>query len=209
VSIGILGNKIGMTQIFNTKGEIIPVTIIKGGPCYITQIKSNENCGYNSIQLGYVEANVNSKFLTKPQLGHFQKVNLSPYRYLKEYRIEEINNYSLGQQFTVDIFKIGELLNITGFTIGKGNAGNIKQHNFSRGAMTHGGKSKRLQGSMGSGTTPGRVYPGKKMPGRYGMEKRTIKGLEIIDIDTTNNIIVIKGSIPGKSGNLVSMNTSN
>jgi large subunit ribosomal protein L3 len=209
VSIGILGNKIGMTQIFNTKGEIIPVTIIKGGPCYITQIKSNENCGYNSIQLGYVEANVNSKFLTKPQLGHFQKVNLSPYRYLKEYRIEEINNYSIGQQFTVDIFKIGELLNITGFTIGKGNAGNIKQHNFSRGAMTHGGKSKRLQGSMGSGTTPGRVYPGKKMPGRYGMEKRTIKGLEIIDIDTTNNIIVIKGSIPGKSGNLVSMNTSN
>ena len=209
MSIGILGNKIGMTQIFNTKGEIIPVTIIKGGPCYITQIKSNENCGYNSIQLGYVEANVNSKFLTKPQLGHFQKVNLSPYRYLKEYRIEEINNYSLGQQFTVDIFKIGELLNITGFTIGKGNAGNIKQHNFSRGAMTHGGKSKRLQGSMGSGTTPGRVYPGKKMPGRYGMEKRTIKGLEIIDIDTTNNIIVIKGSIPGKSGNLVSMNTSN
>lgn len=209
MSIGILGNKIGMTQIFNTKGEIIPVTIIKGGPCYITQIKSNENCGYNSIQLGYVEANVNSKFLTKPQLGHFQKVNLSPYRYLKEYRIEEINNYSIGQQFTVDIFKIGELLNITGFTIGKGNAGNIKQHNFSRGAMTHGGKSKRLQGSMGSGTTPGRVYPGKKMPGRYGMEKRTIKGLEIIDIDTTNNIIVIKGSIPGKSGNLVSMNTSN
>jgi large subunit ribosomal protein L3 len=209
VSIGILGNKIGMTQIFNTKGEIIPVTIIKGGPCYITQIKSNENCGYNSIQLGYVEANVNSKFLTKPQLGHFQKVNLSPYRYLKEYRIEEINNYSIGQQFTLDIFKIGELLNITGFTIGKGNAGNIKQHNFSRGAMTHGGKSKRLQGSMGSGTTPGRVYPGKKMPGRYGMEKRTIKGLEIIDIDTTNNIIVIKGSIPGKSGNLVSMNTSN
>ena len=209
MSIGILGNKIGMTQIFNTKGEIIPVTIIKGGPCYITQIKSNENCGYNSIQLGYVEANVNSKFLTKPQLGHFQKVNLSPYRYLKEYRIEEINNYSIGQQFTLDIFKIGELLNITGFTIGKGNAGNIKQHNFSRGAMTHGGKSKRLQGSMGSGTTPGRVYPGKKMPGRYGMEKRTIKGLEIIDIDTTNNIIVIKGSIPGKSGNLVSMNTSN
>lgn len=209
MSIGILGNKIGMTQIFNTKGEIIPVTIIKGGPCYITQIKSNENCGYNSIQLGYVEANVNSKFLTKPQLGHFQKVNLSPYRYLKEYKIEEINNYSIGQQFTVDIFKIGELLNITGFTIGKGNAGNIKQHNFSRGAMTHGGKSKRLQGSMGSGTTPGRVYPGKKMPGRYGMEKRTIKGLEIIDIDTTNNIIVIKGSIPGKSGNLVSMNTSN
>lgn len=207
MSIGILGNKIGMTQIFDTKGEIIPVTIIKGGPCYITQIKSNENCGYNSIQLGYLEMKSNSKSLTKPQLGHFNKVNLAPYRYLKEYKTEEIKNYSIGQKFSVDIFEIGETVNITGFTIGKGNAGNIKQHNFSRGAMTHGGKSKRLQGSMGSGTTPGRVYPGKKMPGRLGMEKRTIKGLEIIDIDINNNLIVVKGSIPGKSGNLVSMNS--
>jgi len=207
VSIGILGNKIGMTQIFDTKGEIIPVTIIKGGPCYITQIKSNENCGYNSIQLGYVEMKANSKSLTKPQLGHFNKVNLAPYRYLKEYKLEEIKDYTIGQKFSVDIFEIGETVNITGFTIGKGNAGNIKQHHFSRGAMTHGGKSKRLQGSMGSGTTPGRVYPGKKMPGRFGMEKRTIKGLEIIDIDINNNLIVVKGSIPGKSGNLVSMNS--
>jgi large subunit ribosomal protein L3 len=206
VSIGILGNKIGMTQIFDTKGEIIPVTIIKGGPCYITQIKSNENCGYNSLQLGYLEINPNLRSLTKPQLGHFSKVNLPPYRYLKEYKTDEISNYTIGQKFTVDIFTVGEKINVTGFTIGKGNAGNIKQHNFSRGAMTHGGKSKRLQGSMGSGTTPGRVYPGKKMPGRLGMEKRTIKGLQIIDIDTTQNLLVIKGSIPGKTGNLVSIN---
>jgi large subunit ribosomal protein L3 len=207
VSIGILGNKIGMTQIFDTKGEIIPVTIIKGGPCYITQIKENETCGYNSIQLGYLEINPNRKSLTKPQLGHFSKVNLAPYRYLKEYKTEEIKNYTLGQKFTVEIFKIGDTVNVTGFTIGKGNAGNIKQHHFSRGPMTHGGKSKRLQGSMGSGTTPGRVYPGKKMPGRFGMAKRTIKGLQIIDIDTTQNLIIIKGSIPGKIGNLVSMNS--
>ena len=207
MSIGILGNKIGMTQIFDGKGEIIPVTIIKGGPCYVTQIKSNENCGYNSIQIGYLEVSPNLKSLTKPRLGHFKKVNLAPYRYLKEYKTNEIENYSLGQKFSVDIFKIGEAINVTGFTIGKGNAGNIKQHHFSRGAMTHGGKSKRLQGSMGSGTTPGRVYPGKKMPGHFGMEKRTIKGLEIIDIDKTQNIIVIKGSIPGKSGNLVSLNS--
>ena len=206
MSIGILGNKIGMTQIFDKKGEIIPVTIIKGGPCYITQIKSTENCGYNSLQLGYLEINPNLKSLTKPRLGHFSKVNLPPYRYLKEYKTEETNNYTLGQKFTVEIFTIGEKINVTGFTIGKGNAGNIKQHNFSRGAMTHGGKSKRLQGSMGSGTTPGRVYPGKKMPGRLGMEKCTIKGLQIIDIDTTQNLIVIKGSIPGKTGNLVSIN---
>jgi len=209
VSIGILGNKIGMTQIFDTKGEIIPVTIIKGGPCYVTQIKSNENCGYNSIQLGYLEVVPTLKSLTKPRLGHFSKVNLPPYRYLKEYKIDEIQNYTIGQEFNVDLFEIGQSINVTGFTIGKGNAGNIKQHNFSRGAMTHGGKSKRLQGSMGSGTTPGRVYPGKRMPGRLGMEKRTIKGLEIIDIDKTTNIIVIKGSIPGKSGNLVSMSKNN
>jgi large subunit ribosomal protein L3 len=207
VSIGILGNKIGMTQIFDPKGEIIPVTIIKGGPCYITQIKSTENCGYNSLQLGYVEVNPNLKSLTKPELGHFSKVNLPPYRYLKEYKTEEISNYTIGQKFTVEIFTVGEKINVTGFTIGKGNAGNIKQHHFSRGAMTHGGKSKRLQGSMGSGTTPGRVYPGKKMPGRFGMEKRTVKGLEIIDIDTTQNLLVIKGSIPGKTGNLVSINS--
>ena len=209
MSIGILGNKIGMTQIFDTKGEIIPVTIIKGGPCYVTQIKSNEICGYNSIQLGYSEIVPTLKSLTKPRLGHFSKVNLPPYRYLKEYKTEEIQNYTIGQEFNVDIFTIGQVINVTGFTIGKGNAGNIKQHNFSRGAMTHGGKSKRLQGSMGSGTTPGRVYPGKRMPGRLGMEKRTIKGLEIIDIDKTTNIIVIKGSVPGKSGNLISMSKSN
>ena len=196
-----------MTQIFDTKGEIIPVTIIKGGPCYITQIKSNENCGYNSIQLGYSEINPNLKSLTKPRLGHFSKVNLAPYRYLKEYKTEEISNYKIGQQFTVEIFEIGDKINVTGFTIGKGNAGNIKQHGFHRGPMSHGGKSKRLQGSMGSGTTPGRVYPGKKMPGRFGMEKRTVKGLQIIDIDKTQNLIVIKGSIPGKTGNLVSMNS--
>ena len=207
MSIGILGNKIGMTQIFDTKGEIIPVTIIKSGPCYVTQIKSNENCGYNSIQLGYSEVAPNLKSLTKPRLGHFTKVNLPPYRYLKEYKLEESTNYTIGQEFTVDIFKIGQTVNVTGFTIGKGTASNIKQHHFSRGPMTHGGKSKRLQGSMGSGTTPGRVYPGKKMPGHFGMEKRTIKGLEIIDIDKTQNIIVIKGSIPGKSGNLVSLNS--
>jgi len=207
VSFCILGNKIGMTQIFDTKGDVIPVTIIKSGPCYITQIKSTENAGYNAIQLGYLEVAPNLKSLTKPRLGHFSKVNLAPYRYLKEYKIEEIQNYSIGQEFSVDIFKVGQSINVTGFTIGKGNAGNIKKHNFSRGAMTHGGKSKRLQGSMGSGTTPGRVYPGKKMPGQYGMAKRTIKGLEIVDIDKTQNLIVIKGSIPGKSGNLVSMNS--
>jgi large subunit ribosomal protein L3 len=206
VSLGILGNKIGMTQIFDTKGNVIPVTIIKGGPCVVTQIKSIENAGYNAVQLGYLEISANAKTLTKPKLGHFNKVNLPPFKYLKEYKTTEIQNFEIGQKFTVELFKVGEKVNITGFTIGKGNAGNVKRNNFNCGAMSHGSKHHRLQGSIGSGTTPGRVFPGKKMPGRLGVEKKTISGLEVIDVDLKENLIVIKGSIPGKSGNLISIN---
>jgi large subunit ribosomal protein L3 len=207
VSLGILGNKIGMTQIFDKKGDVVPVTIIKGGPCYVTQIKSMENCGYNAIQLGYLELSANSKTLTKPRLGHFSKVNLSPFRYLKEYKTGETETYELGQKFSVEMFEIGQHVNVTGLTIGKGTSGNIKRNNFVQGPMGHGSKHHRLQGSIGSGTTPGRVFPGKKMPGRLGMEQKTIKGLEIIDIDKSQNLLIIKGSIPGKSGNLVSIKT--
>jgi large subunit ribosomal protein L3 len=206
VSLGILGNKIGMTQIFDTKGNVIPVTIIKGGPCVVTQIKSIENAGYNAVQLGYLEISANAKTLTKPQLGHFNKVNLPPFKYLKEYKTTETQSFEIGQKFTVELFKVGEKVNITGFTIGKGNAGNVKRNNFNCGAMSHGSKHHRLQGSIGSGTTPGRVFPGKKMPGRLGVEKKTISGLEVIDVDIKENLIVIKGSIPGKSGNLISIN---
>ena len=206
MSLGILGNKIGMTQIFDTKGAVIPVTIIKGGPCYVTQIKSNENCGYNAVQLGYVEVSGNLKSLTKPRLGHFSKVNLPPFRYLKEYKTVESATYEIGQKFSVDMFEIGDYVSVTGMTIGKGTSGNIKRNNFSQGPMGHGSKHHRLQGSIGSGTTPGRVFPGKKMSGRLGMEKRTVSGLEIIDIDKKENLLVIKGCIPGKSGNLVSIN---
>lgn len=205
MTVGILGNKLGMTQIFNTKGEVIPVTIIKSGPCYITQIKSKLNCGYNAIQIGYVQIAPTKKTLTKPKLGHFTRVNLPPFRYLKEYRIDEPNNFEIGQKLTTTIFKIGQHVNVTGLTIGKGNAGNIKRNKFSRGPMSHGSKHHRLQGSMGAGTSPGRVFPGKRMPGRLGMNKQTIKGLEIVQIDQKENLVVLKGSIPGKSGNLVSI----
>jgi large subunit ribosomal protein L3 len=207
VSIGILGNKIGMTQVFDTKGNVIPVTIIKGGPCYVTQIKSQEICGYNAIQIGYSEISANARSLTKPRLGHLSKVNLPPFRYLKEYKNISLADYKIGQKFSVDIFKVGESVNVTGFTIGKGNLGNIKRNNHQRGPMTHGSKDHRLQGSLGAGTSPGRVFPGKKMAGRSGMEKRTVKGLEIIDIDKKENLIVIKGCIPGKPGNLISICT--
>jgi large subunit ribosomal protein L3 len=209
VSLGILGNKLGMSQIFDKDGTMIPVTVIKGGPCYVTQIKSNDTCGYNAIQIGYIEVAPNNKKLTKPQLGHFSKSNLPPFRFLKEYKIETESAYEIGQKFTVEMFEIGQKLAVTGLSIGKGNTSNIKRNNFGRGPMTHGSKHHRLQGSLGAGTSPGRVFPGKKMPGRHGYSQTTIKGLEIIDIDKKDNILIIKGSIPGKSGNLVSLKLIN
>lgn len=205
MTIGILGNKIGMTQIFDEKGDVIPVTIIKTGPCFVTQIKSEENCGYNAIQLGFGEVAPNLRSLTKPRLGHFSKVNLPPYRYLKEYKTEEAETYEIGQKVDIEMFEIGQSVNITGFTIGKGNASNFKRNNFTTGLMSHGSKSHRLQGSIGAGTTPGRVWPGKKMAGRLGNTKCTVKSLKIVDIDSKENLLVIKGSIPGKAGNLVSI----
>lgn len=194
-----------MTQIFDKKGDVIPVTIIKTGPCYVTQIKSTEKEGYNAIQIGYFELSPTAKQLKKPNLGHFTKQNLPPFRFLKEFKIPEILTYTIGQKFSVEMLEIGQTVSISGLTTGKGNAGNIKKNHFSRGPMGHGSKHHRLQGSLGSGTTPGRVIPGKKMPGRLGNEQRTISGLEIIDIDSKENLLVIKGSIPGKSGNLVSI----
>lgn len=194
-----------MTQIFDEKGNIIPVTVIKGGPCTITQIKSSINCGYNAIQIGYLELPANHKTLTKPRLGHFNKQNLSPFRYLKEFKTIDNSQYQIGQQFNVEMFQIGTFVKISGLSIGKGNAGNIKRNNFVRGAMTHGSKHHRLQGSIGSGTTPGRVFPGKKMPGRLGMTKCTINGLQIVSIDKLENLLIVKGSIPGKAGNLVTI----
>ena len=194
-----------MTQIFNDKGDVIPVTIIKTSPCVITQIKSTETNGYSAIQIGYSEVSPNLKSLTKPRLGHFNKVNLPPFHYLKEYRTDNFSEYEIGQKIGLEMFKIGQNVDITGFTIGKGFASNFKRNNFTTGLMTHGSKSHRLQGSIGAGTTPGRVFPGKKMAGRLGNKKCTIKSLQIIDIDTTENLLIIKGSIPGKSGNLVSI----
>lgn len=198
-----------MTQVFDDKGNVIPVTIIKGGPCYITQLKTNESCGYNAIQIGYVEVPSNKKSLTKPMLGHFSKNNLSPFKHLKEYKTKEIESFVLGQELNVESFKVGDYVSVSGLTIGKGNIGNIKRHHFSEGLKTHGSKSHRMQGSIGAGTTPGRVLPGQKMPGRTGGEQQTISGLQIIAIDKKSNLLVIKGCIPGKSGNLVSIKNKN
>jgi large subunit ribosomal protein L3 len=203
VSIGLLGNKIGMTQIFDQSGNIIPVTILKVGPCIVTQVKTTSKDGYDSIQIGY--SNVSNKSLTQPELGHLQKSNIQPLKYLKEFRVNNIEEFQIGQVLNVDSFSPGQLVNIRGKSIGKGFSGLQKRHNFSRGPMTHGSKNHREPGSIGMGTTPGRVLPGKKMAGQLGNKITTIKKLKVIQINAEENILVIRGSVPGKPGNLLSI----
>ena len=204
MSIGLLGNKIGMTQIFDESGNIVPVTILKVGPCIVTQIKTETLDGYKAIQVGYSE--ISNKKLTQPELGHLQKSNIQPLKYLKEFRIDKNDNdFEVGQVLTIDLFSPGQLVNIKGKTIGKGFSGLQKRHNFRRGPMTHGSKNHREPGSIGMGTTPGRVLPGKKMAGQLGNTITTIKKLKVIKLNLEENILVIKGSVPGKPGNLLSI----
>jgi large subunit ribosomal protein L3 len=206
VVVDLLGNKIGMTQIFDELGNVIPVTILKVGPCVVTQVKTKAKNGYCSVQIGY--GNVLSKSLTQPELGHLQKSNIQPLKYLKEFRVNESYEFTIGQVLNVNSFSPGQLVNIRGKSIGKGFSGLQKRHNFSRGPMTHGSKNHRLPGSIGMGTTPGRVLPGKKLAGQLGNKITTIKKLKVIQINAEENILVIKGSVPGKPGNLLSISPS-
>lgn len=203
MSIGLLGNKIGMTQIFDETGNIIPVTILKVGPCIVTQVKTQAKNGYDSIQVGYT--NLSSKSLTQPELGHLQKSNIQPLKYLKEFRLSDGHELEVGQILKVDFLSPGQLVNVKGKSIGKGFSGLQKRHNFTRGPMTHGSKNHRAPGSIGMGTTPGRVLPGKKMAGQLGNKVTTIKKLKVIQVNLEENILVIKGSVPGKPGNLLSI----
>ena len=203
MTIGLLGNKIGMTQIFDESGNIIPVTILKVGPCVVTQVKTQSKDGYDSIQIGY--GNISSKGLNQPELGHLQKSNIQALKYLKEFRTTETDEFSIGQVLNVDSFSTGQFVNVRGKSIGKGFSGLQKRHNFTRGPMTHGSKNHRAPGSIGMGTTPGRVLPGKKMAGQLGNKITTIKKLKVIQINSEENILVIKGSVPGKPGNLLSI----
>lgn len=203
MSLGILGTKLGMTQIFDEFGYATPVTVIKAGPCIITQIKEVKKEGYNAVQIGY--GDVLSKNLSKPALGHLQKSSSPPLKYLKEYSVNSLDNFKLSDKITVNLFKIGQMVSISGNSIGKGFAGTIKRHNFTRGPMTHGSKNHREPGSIGQGTTPGRVFPGKKMAGRLGGKQTVIKNLKIVYINEDNNLLVVKGAVPGKTGNLLSI----
>ena len=203
MSLGLLGNKIGMTQIFDEFGNVIPVTILKIGPCVVTQIKTILNDGYNAIQIGY--ENVPSKYLTQSQLGHLQKSNIQPLKYLKEFRVNNPEDFQIGQILSVDSLSVNQLINITGKTNGKGFSGLQKRHNFTRGPMTHGSKNHRAPGSIGMGTSPGRVLPGKKMSGQLGNKITNIKKLKVIQINSNENILIVKGSVPGKPGNLITV----
>lgn len=203
MSIGLLGNKIGMTQIFDEFGNIIPVTILKVGPCVVTQVKTKSKDGYDSIQIGY--GNVSSKSLTQPELGHLQKANIQPLKYLKEFRINDDCKFEIGQVLNVNSFSLGQFVNVRGKSVGKGFSGLQKRYNFTRGPMTHGSKNHRAPGSIGMGTTPGRVLPGKRMAGHVGDKITTITKLKVIQINLEENILVIKGSVPGKPGNLLSI----
>jgi large subunit ribosomal protein L3 len=203
MNVGILGLKVGMTQIFDENGFAIPVTVIKAGPCSITQLKNNETDGYSSVQVGYL--NVSEKALNKAKLGHLKKSSSPSLKYLKEYRVTSVDQYSLGQSITVQDFQIGQKISVSGRSIGKGFAGTVKRYSFTRGPMTHGSKNHREPGSIGQGSTPGRVFPGKKMAGRLGGGQITVKNLEILYLNSEENILVIKGSVPGKNGNLLSL----
>jgi large subunit ribosomal protein L3 len=203
VAVGILGKKLGMTQIFDEAGNAIPVTVVQAGPCVVTQIKTPDTDGYAAIQVGFEEAT--EKALNKPKLGHLVKSGSSPVRHLKEYRVEVAEGYELGQAITAESFEAGQLVDVTGKSIGRGFAGYQKRHNFRRGPMAHGSKNHRLPGSTGAGTTPGRVYPGKRMAGQMGNAQVTIRKLEVVRVDSDRNLLLIKGAIPGKPGGLLSV----
>jgi len=203
VSVGILGTKLGMTQIFNEAGLAIPVTVVQAGPCTVTQIKTAQTDGYTAIQLGFRETRVKS--LTKPELGHLAKSGAAPLRHLQEYRLGDTALYELGQEVKADAFEAGQLVDVVGTSIGKGFAGYQKRHNFKRGPMSHGSKNHRQPGSTGAGTTPGRVYPGKRMAGQMGNVRVTVRKLTVIRVDAERNLILIKGAVPGKPGALLNI----
>ena len=201
--ISLLGHKVGMTQIFTDQGEATPVTVVKVGPCFITQIKTEGIHGYNAVQVGYHQ--VSKRSLTKPEIGHLKNSSSPPLKFLEEFRVVNPEDFTLGQSLTVEDLTEGNLVNVRGNSIGKGFTGNQKRHHFTRGPMTHGSKNHRAPGSIGQGTSPGRVFPGKKMAGRMGGSKITVSKLKIMQIDASQDLVVLKGSVPGKAGTLLTI----
>ena len=201
----ILGKKLGMTQIFTSEGKVVPVTVVESGKTVVLQNKTVENDGYNAVQLGF--GAVKDKHVTKPMKGHFDKAGVAPVKFIRELRLAAASEYEVGQVIGVDTFEENELIDVTGVSKGKGFAGGIKRHNFRRGPMGHGSKSHREPGSIGPMISGGggKVFKGKKLPGRMGADKVTVQRLTVVRIDPERNLILIKGAIPGPKGGIVTI----
>ena len=198
---GLIGKKMGMTSVFGPQGESIPVTVIKVGPCVVTQIKRESTDGYNALQLGFEEKK--AQRVNKPLKGHMSKSGKRCFAHLKEFPVDDPEAYKLGQEVSPEIFSVGERVDISGRTKGRGFSGVIKRHGFGGGRMTHGSHSKRIPGSVGCSATPSKIIRGKKMPGRYGFEKQTMRNLQIVDIRPDDGLILVKGAVPGFRTGLV------
>lgn len=203
---GIIGKKIGMTQIFDENGVVIPVTVVEAGPCVVAQVKTMETDGYEAIQLGFGE--VKDKHINKPEKGHFTKNNLTAKKHLREFRLETIENIKVGDEIKADIFQDGEKVDVQGTSKGKGFQGVIKRHGQSRGPMGHGSMYHRRPGSMGPTSTPGRVFKGKKLPGHMGKVTVTVQNLDIVKVDMDKNVLLIKGSVPGAKGAILKIKSA-
>ena len=199
---GILGRKVGMTQVFTEQGEVIPVTVVEAGPVVVTQVKTIENDGYNAVQVGFVDAK--EKSLNKPQKGHLAAANTLK-KHLKEFRVESVDAYTVGDELKADVFAAGEMIDVTGISKGKGFQGPIKRHGQSRGPESHGSRYHRRPGSMGACSYPGRVFKNKKLAGHMGSVKVTVQNLEVVRVDADKNFILVKGAIPGAKGSIVTI----
>lgn len=204
MSRGILGKKLGMTGMFTPEGRCIPATVIEAGPCVVTQIKTQATDGYDALQLGF--GGKRTHRVNKPLQGHFKKSGDRCFQFLKEFSVENPAEYNIGQELTVEMFKVGERVDVVGTTKGRGFSGVIKRHGFHRGPTTHGSRNVRRPGSIGCSAWPAKVIKGKKMPGQYGNDRKTIRNLEIIDIRSDDNLILVKGAVPGAESGLVAVN---
>ncbi len=202
----ILATKVGMTQIFNEDGVLIPVTVLQAGPCVVTQVKTEENDGYSAVQVGYADKREN--LVNKPMKGHFEKAGVSCKRFVKEFKLDNAAEYELGQEIKVDVFEAGDHIDATAISKGKGYQGAIKRHGQSRGPMAHGSKYHRHAGSNGAASDPSKVFKGKKMPGQMGNKQITIQNLEVVRVDAENNLLLVKGAVPGPKKSLVTIKES-
>ena len=203
---GILATKVGMTQIFNEDGVLTPVTVLQAGPCVVTQVKTVENDGYSAVQVGFVDKR--EKLVNKPLKGHFDKAGVSYKRYVREFKLEDAEGYAVAQEIKADVFAAGDKIDATAISKGKGFQGAIKRHGQSRGPMTHGSKFHRHAGSNGSASDPSKVFKGKKMPGQMGNKQVTIQNLEVVKVDAENNLLLVKGAVPGPKKSLVKIKES-